>query len=155
MDYGRLPALAALQDTLPGRFASEMFRNTAVLALGLAYMAVFVAVFSIPLARRGLRQLAPVGRMALSNYLMHSLVGIAVFYGIGLGIGPRHGLQGVLVAFVLLFAVQIGLSRWWLARFRFGPVEWVWRSLTYRQRQPMRIAIARPAPQATCDPPAA
>lgn len=139
--YGRFPAITAWLDAAPPALYA-MFRDFATLALGLCYVAGFAALFALPGPRRWLRPLAPVGRMALSNYLAHSLVGVALFYGIGFGIGPRHGMAGVAVAFVLLFAAQVAFSRWWLLRFRFGPAEWLWRSLTYKRLQPMRIARA-------------
>jgi len=81
---------------------------------------------------------ADVGRMALSNYLMHSVVLTTAFYGYGLSLYaevPRFGQQGFVVA---LISLQLFISPWWLRRFSFGPVEWLWRSLTYGQRQPMR-----------------
>ena len=84
------------------------------------------------------RRFAAVGRMALSNYLTHSLVMTTLFYGYGLDLYaevPRVWQQ----AFVaLLIGLQLLLSPWWLKHFRFGPAEWLWRSLTYGQRQPMR-----------------
>lgn len=83
--------------------------------------------------------LAPAGRMALTNYLMQSLVCTLVFYGYGLGYFERLP-RAWQVPFVLaLFCVQVLLSRWWLRRFRFGPMEWLWRSLTYLKPQPMRV----------------
>jgi uncharacterized protein len=83
--------------------------------------------------------------MALTNYLAQALICVPVFYGFGLGVGPQFGVPGRLVTFALLFGVQILFSHWWLARFRFGPAEWVWRSLTYLRRQPMRSGAALPA----------
>lgn len=80
-----------------------------------------------------------VGRMAFTNYLMHSLVMTTIFYGYGLGLYgevPRL-YQMLFVAGMLAF--QLVLSPWWLKRFRFGPAEWLWRSLTYGQRQPFRV----------------
>jgi uncharacterized protein len=81
---------------------------------------------------------AAVGRMALSNYLAHSLVMTTLFYGYGLGLyGDLSRVwQQALVAVVV--GVQLVVSPWWLKHFRFGPLEWLWRSLTYWQRQPMR-----------------
>jgi uncharacterized protein len=149
-DYGRLPAQAAWLDNDIGRMVMRDFNQATALVLALGYAAVFVLLFSRPAWRRWLQHLAPVGRMALSNYLTHSLLGLALFYGVGIGIGPRYGLVGVMVAWVLLFGAQIVVSRWWLARFRFGPAEWAWRSLTYGQRQPMRRRAAM-APAATLD----
>ena len=74
--------------------------------------------------------------MALSNYLLQSLVGILVFHGYGLGLwGAGRTAQVLLV--LVVFAGQVALSHWWLARFRYGPVEWVWRAATYLHLPPM------------------
>jgi len=81
---------------------------------------------------------AAVGRMALTNYLMHSVILTTIFYGYGLGLYgtiPRFWQMGFVIAVVTL---QLFLSPWWLTRYRFGPVEWLWRSLTYWKRQPFR-----------------
>jgi uncharacterized protein len=90
-------------------------------------------------AVRGLLdRFAAVGRMALSNYLAHSIILTTVFYGYGLGLYgsvPRFLQMGFVAAVIVL---QLLWSKWWLERYRFGPVEWLWRSLTYGQRQPMR-----------------
>ncbi len=89
---------------------------------------------------RLLGRFGAVGRMALTHYLIHSVVMTTIFYGYGLalyGEVPRL-LQQLFVAG--LVGLQLALSPWWLARFRFGPAEWAWRSLTYWRRQPMRRA---------------
>lgn len=81
---------------------------------------------------------AAVGRMALSNYLMHSVILTSVFYGYGLGLYgsvPRFGQMGFVAA---VLAIQLWLSPLWLARYRFGPVEWFWRSVTYWRWQAFR-----------------
>ena len=78
--------------------------------------------------------------MALTNYLSHSIILTTAFYGYGLGLFgsvPRFWQMGFVVAVIVL---QLLWSPWWLARFRFGPVEWLWRSLTYGKKQPMRAA---------------
>lgn len=85
--------------------------------------------------------LAPAGRMALTNYLVQSLFWTTVFYGYGLGLWETIPRALHPVAVIAFFAIQVLYSRWWLARFRFGPAEWLWRSLTYWKIQPM----ARPA----------
>ena len=83
--------------------------------------------------------LAPAGRMALTNYLLQSLVCTLVFYGYGLGYFEQLP-RAWQVPFALgLFCLQVLLSRWWLRRFRFGPMEWLWRSLTYLKPQPMQV----------------
>ncbi|MEM9209740.1 MAG: DUF418 domain-containing protein, partial [Pseudomonadota bacterium] len=79
-----------------------------------------------------------VGRMAFTNYLMHSLVLTTVFYGYGLGLYgevERFAQMGFVVAMI---AFQLWLSPLWLRHYRFGPAEWLWRSLTYGRLQPMR-----------------
>jgi uncharacterized protein len=130
----RVPALAAPA----GLAVLRVLSSTGYVALGLAYASGFALLFLRSHWRRRLEVLAPVGRMALTNYLMHAVVCVPVFYGFGLGVGPRAGVPGLLVTFTLLFGAQVILSRWWLARFRFGPAEWGWRSLTYRRLQSMR-----------------
>ncbi len=85
--------------------------------------------------------LAPLGRMALTNYLMQSLICMLYFYGFGLGQwGMPRAQQVVFVAVV--YVAQIAFSHWWLARFRYGPMEWLWRGFTYRQMPPLRIGSA-------------
>jgi len=93
---------------------------------------------AVTLSWRRLAFLAPAGRMALTNYLLQSLFWTSLFYGYGLGLWgevPRAAQLPLALAF---FAGQIFFSRWWLERFRFGPAEWLWRTLTYWQPQPMR-----------------
>lgn len=88
------------------------------------------------------RRLAAVGRMTLTNYLMQTVMCTLVFYGHGLGLyqrTPRIGQLGVVLA---VWALQLAWSPWWLRRFRFGPFEWLWRSLTYLRLQPFRRRLA-------------
>ena len=88
--------------------------------------------------QRLMARFAAVGRMALTNYLMHSVILTTVFYGYGFGLYgsiPRFWQMGFVVAVI---GLQVMLSPWWLSRYRFGPVEWLWRSLTYWKRQPFR-----------------
>lgn len=84
--------------------------------------------------------LAPVGRMALTNYLLHSVICTILFYSYGFGLmGKVEIWHGIVLTFVI-FALQIPFSKWWLNRFRYGPFEWLWRSLTYWKIQPFRFA---------------
>jgi len=78
------------------------------------------------------------GRMACTNYLGQSVIGILLFYGIGLGLGNRVGLLGTELIALGVYAFQILLSSFWMRAFAFGPVEWVWRMLTYGKRLPLR-----------------
>jgi uncharacterized protein len=116
----------------------ELSDAAASLSLTLAYVSGFVLLFQRTTWRRWMNLLSPVGQMALTNYLLQTAVGMILFYGIGLGIGPRFGLAALLPFSVLVFIGQIAVSRWWLQRFNFGPVEWLWRRLTYCQPLQMR-----------------
>jgi uncharacterized protein len=84
------------------------------------------------------RRLAAVGQMALSNYLTHSIVCTTIFYGYGLGLFGQINRTGLAAIVLAIWIFQLWISPLWLARFRFGPAEWIWRSLTYWKRQPMR-----------------
>ena len=127
-----------LLDGAVGKFCIRVLLRAGPLALGIAYAAGFALLFLRPGWHRPLLWLAPMGRMALTHYLAQSVLGIAVFYAIGLGIGPRWGVAGWLAAWAVIYVAQAASSHWWLARFRFGPMEWLWRSLTYARWQPMR-----------------
>lgn len=102
-------------------------------ALGATYVCLLLlALRRVPDGRHLLRHLAPVGRMALTNYLLQSVVAVLVFYGYGLGLYGEFGLVTTFGFTIAFFAAQIVLSRLWLQRFSFGPMEWLWRTLTYR-----------------------
>lgn len=109
------------------------------LALCLAYAATLVLALESPRWRQRLSWLAPAGRMALSNYLLQSLVCVGIFYGHGLGYYERLPRAWQVPFVLLLFAAQTMASRWWLARFRYGPLEWLWRWVTYGRRPPLRV----------------
>lgn len=91
-----------------------------------------------------LRPLGAVGQIGLTNYLIQSTVMTLVFTRYGMGLREPSTAMWVLINLTFFVAVQIPLSRWWIARFRFGPAEWVWRSMTYGERQPMRIRAPAP-----------
>lgn len=94
-----------------------------------------------PAARRTLLVLAPVGRMPLTTYLCQSVVTTFVFYGWGLGLTSKVGSAGCLAITLGIFALQVAVAHLWLRRFRFGPAEWLWRTLVYRRVQPMRATV--------------
>jgi len=99
-----------------------------------AFTAVLMSGFLLFFLRKPtgwLGSLAPFGRMALSNYFLQSLVGTFILYGWGLGlVGQLHDWQTFLLSIAIIF-LQVRLSAWWLSRFYFGPLEWLWRCGTY------------------------
>ena len=89
--------------------------------------------------------IARAGRMALTNYLLQIAALDVMFSGYGLGLGQIRPIRGLALALVC-FAVEVALSSFWLTRFRVGPAEWLWRSLTYARLEPLRaVHLARPA----------
>jgi uncharacterized protein len=116
---------------------------TASLLLSLAYVSIIALALQLPQWRDRLLLLAPAGRMALTNYLMQSIICVAIFYSYGLGFFDQLPRFWQVPFVLLLYAAQVAFSHWWLARFRFGPAEWLWRSLTYLRLQPMRAAPVR------------
>lgn len=124
------------QDRGPFQLASSlaMIGN---LPACLGYASVIVLMLHSGGLLSRIRVLAPAGRMALTNYLTQSLLGTWFFYGYGLGYwGTGRAKQVLFVAVV--YSLQIAFSHWWLARFQYGPMEWLWRAITYWQLPPMR-----------------
>ena len=110
----------------------------------LGYIGLVVVMLHSRGPASSIRVLAPMGRMALTNYLMQSVICSLYFYHHGLGqFGMPRAQQ--LVFAVVVFAAQVAFSHWWLARFRYGPMEWLWRGFTYRQVPPMRVDAAASA----------
>lgn len=106
--------------------------------LALGYVSALALWFQSASGHAVLSLLAPAGRMALSNYLLQSIVCTTLCYGYGFGLFGKIGpLAGMGIA-IVLFASQAALSHAWLRGFRFGPAEWLWRSLTYGRIQPLR-----------------
>lgn len=124
--------------------AESMAYALGVAPLALAYAASFALLHREPRWRRRLERLAPAGRMALTSYLSQTALQIALFYGIGLGLMGRVGAIWLPLATVVILVGQVAVSTWWLGRFRFGPLEWLWRQATYGRRLP--IGASPPVP---------
>jgi uncharacterized protein len=107
-----------------------------ILALG--YAAIVLAVFTTR-SRKIFEWAAPLGRAAFTNYLVQSIIFGWIFYSYGLGLFGSIGVATALAIGLPVYILQAFISSWWLRRFRFGPVEWLWRTLMYGTVQPMRI----------------
>lgn len=138
---GIMPALGLLELRLPRpvRPLTSLISEAGQLVLALGYAAGLVVLYRHVVWRRVLSGLGAVGQMALTNYLTQSLIYVFVLYGFGLGWLKYAGPTFCLVAAMVIFAAQIVFSRWWLARYRFGPAEWLWRSATYGRWQPLSL----------------
>ena len=106
-----------------------------VAPLGFAYAATLALAFNSGIGRKLLSIFQPVGKMAFSNYVFQSLIGVFTFYGIGFGMMGKVGPVWYTVFGVLVFTCQILLSKVWLRFFQYGPLEWLWRSVTYGKCQ--------------------
>jgi uncharacterized protein len=115
-----------------------IFYALGVVPLAFAYVGMFMLSFQTNAGKKILSVLAPVGKMAFSNYIMQSLVGNFVFLGAGLGYMGQLGPVYYTLLGISVFIIQIILSTLWLKYFNYGPVEWLWRSATYKKWQPMR-----------------
>lgn len=123
----------------PGRFTTTTGLAYALAAVASLLMSLGYLAWIVHL-RRSLTALAAPGRMALTNYLLQSVVCTGIFYGYGLGFFEALPRVWQLPFALGLFALQAVLSQRWLAHFHFGPVEWVWRALTYLRWPPLRRA---------------
>ncbi len=108
-------------------------------ALSLGYAAVITVLAQQERWRRILSPLGAVGRLALTVYLTQTLMFGTLFYGYGFGQVFRIGPAGVTAYAILFFAIQIVAAVWWVRYFRFGPMEWLWRTLTYLRIQSIRL----------------
>jgi uncharacterized protein len=106
--------------------------------LSAAYVTSILLLYRSASWRRRFAPLVAVGRLSLSNYLLQSLVAALIFTGYGLRLYGQVGAAWGIALSIVIFAVQIPLSAWWLRRFQFGPAEWLLRSWTYGRWQPLR-----------------
>jgi uncharacterized protein len=121
-------------------FVADALHLLSVPVLSAGYVAGVVVAFEGGFGRRLLAPFAAVGRMALTNYLTHSLVFGFVLFGIGpgLALAGKIGTTAIVGIVIGFFGLQVVVSRWWLGRFAYGPAEWVWRALTYGERPSMK-----------------
>jgi len=120
--------------------ALMMFGN---LPLSLFYLCTIAFAMSSAIGSKTLGLLAPAGKMALSNYLMQSLIASSVFYGYGLGLWAQWGRAHLALFVIMVFIMQVIFSHLWLRYFRYGPMEWLWRALTYWSLPAMRVDANR------------
>ena len=119
-------------------FQLRQFNYWPSILVSLGYVGVVMLVCQTAALRTVTRPFAAVGQMALTNYLLHTIICTTIFYGHGLGYYGSVDRLGQLGIVVGVWVVQLITSPLWLRRSRFGPAEWMWRSLTYGTRPPLR-----------------
>ena len=136
--YGTHRDFAAGWDFQYSFFFGMQFNYWASILVSLGWVGAIMlasqAEALLPLTRR----LAAVGRMAFSNYIMHTAICTTIFYGYGFGLFGKVDRVGQFAIVLIIWAFQLIVSPIWLRHFHFGPLEWLWRSLTYWQWEPFR-----------------
>jgi uncharacterized protein len=100
-------------------------------ALSLGYASTIVLLWQNPVWQQRLLPFSYVGRMALTNYLLQSIICTTIFYSYGFGFYGRVGPLADLFIGLAIYSAQVPFSKWWLKTHRYGPMEWLWRRLTY------------------------
>jgi len=126
-------------DTITVMLLARQFNYWGSLFVALAYVSGIMLLCRAATGGPVKHALSAVGRTAFSNYLLQTVVATTMFYGHGLGLFGALNRVELLGVVLLIWSIQIPLSVVWLNRFRFGPVEWMWRTLTYGERQPLRL----------------
>jgi uncharacterized protein len=136
---GRAPELSPEARQILGTIAWTLrYLGTAGVAIG--HIGLVMLLCRAPLLGRILAPLAAVGRTALSNYLLQTVVAVIIFDGWALGHWARWNMSEIALLVLAVWAVQLVLSALWLRLFRYGPAEWAWRSLTYGRAERFRRA---------------
>jgi uncharacterized protein len=123
---------------LPGGIIQPLVYAFGVPALGIFYAVALALLFQKESLRKRIGILAPVGQLALTNYLMQSVICCFIFMSYGGGWYGKIGPTMLALIGIAIFVAQVFFSHWWLRYYRFGPMEWIWRSLTYRKWQPIK-----------------
>ena len=117
----------------------NQLKYVSFILITLGHISVIILIIKLGILKKLTHSLSCVGRMALTNYLLTSIICTTIFYGFGLGLFNRFNRFELIFFIFPIWIFQLLISPWWLKRFRFGPAEWVWRSLTYWQKQPMKL----------------
>jgi uncharacterized protein len=127
------------QNQVVGFFFGIIF-DTFNFALVLFYITGVVLLMIRSFLKNALLRLAPVGKMALTSYLLQTIIGLTLFFGFGFGLFQKTSPGWNFLIATVVFALQAIVARWWFTVFRFGPVEWLWRSGTAGKWQPMKLS---------------
>lgn len=119
-------------------FIGSQYNYWGSIPVSLGYLGLVMLICKSDLGGRLLQSISAVGRTALSNYLLQTVLCTTLFYGHGFGLFGSVERTGQVAIVLAVWIVELVGSSWWVKRFRYGPAEWVWRSLTYGKLQPIR-----------------
>lgn len=117
---------------------TTLFKSYSNLGMMMMYICIFTLLYYNTKLRKSLDHIAPVGRMSVTNYMMQSLIGVTLFYGFGANLAVQLSFLQCLLLGLVIYAIQVIYSNWWMKRYYYGPVEWVWRVLTWLKPIPFR-----------------
>ena len=143
--YGAEASIAHGFDVVQNFLVDSHFNYFGSILVSLGYIGMVMIICRRGLVRNLQRRLAAVGRTAFSNYLLQTLICTTIFYGYGLGLFGRLERIHLLGVVAAVWIFQLYISPIWLQHYRLGPAEWLWRSLTYRRRQPFRVTASTPS----------
>jgi uncharacterized protein len=121
------------------RFWGAIAKDASNIIMPLLYISILLSLFKLSSTNKIISLLIPVGKMGLTTYVTQSAFGLFIFYGYGLGLLLKLSGTAALGLGFLFFILQIVFSKWWFSKYRFGPLEWLWRSGTNGKWQPMSI----------------
>lgn len=143
--YANLSGLNSFQGHSLEGFWSVIAYMLAVFPIAFVYIAIFALLWRKYPSILGV--FAAPGRMALSNYLLQTFLGISIFYGIGFGLNLAGAPLSLVIIAILIFILQIIVSNLWFKVFMYGPAEWIWRMLTYGKRLPIKRLSGKVEPE--------
>jgi len=126
---------------LESMFIGSQYNYWGSLIVSFGYICLVMLIVKSDFFMSTQKRLAAVGQMALTNYIMQSVICTFIFYGFGLGLFGKIDRAGQVLIMLGVLILQLYWSKAWLTKFRFGPLEWLWRTLTYMKRQPMKVEL--------------
>jgi uncharacterized protein len=122
------------------RYFASIAKDASNILMPLLYIGLILLFYKSKITERFIKQLIPVGKMGLTTYVLQSAFGIFIFYGYGLGLLLKISGTTALGLGLLFFIIQILFSKWWFRNYKFGPLEWLWRSGTNGSWQSIKIS---------------
>ena len=120
------------------RAGTTLFKAYANLGMMAMYVTGFMLLYYKTKAGKTMEKLAPVGRMSVTNYMMQGFIGVPLFYGFGLNLAAEFSFLQCLGVGLVIYALQLVFSNWWIRRYYYGPVEWLWRVITWLKHVPLK-----------------